>query len=76
MCGFKDKEDKIVSLLTQTHIFIKKKKKTEISTLFEEEKHYYKPKRESNFRNNNYIEYESNDDRNRNLSSEEYLEKK
>ena len=45
---------------------------TEIKTLFEqqqqEEDYYYKPKIESNFHINNYIEYESNGDRNRNLS--------
>ena len=32
-------------------------------------------KRVSNFWNNNYIEYESNGDRNRNLSLDEYLNK-
>ena len=31
-----------------------------------QEKDYYKPKRVSNFWNNNYIEYESNGDKNRN----------
>ena len=36
----------------------KKKKKTEIRTLFEEED-YYQPKRVGNFWNNSYIEYES-----------------
>ena len=46
-----------------------------IRTLFEleEEKDYYKLKRVSNICNNNYIEYESNGDKNRNLSLEEYL---
>ena len=29
----------------------------------------------NNFWNNNYIEYESNDDKNRNLSLDEYLNK-
>ena len=33
----------------------------------QEEKDYYKPKRVSNFGKNNYIEYESNGDNNRNL---------
>ena len=49
----------------------------DLGTLFdrEEEKAYYKPKRVSNFWNNNYIEYESNGDRNRNLSLDEYLNK-
>ena len=36
---------------------------------------YYKPLRESNFWSNNYIEYESNGDRNKILSLEEYLNK-
>ena len=46
-----------------------------------EEEDYRKPKRViifanlSNFWNNNYIEYESNDDKNRNLSIDEYLNK-
>ena len=46
-------------------------------TLFEQKDDYYyfKPKRVSNFWNNNYIEYESNDDRNRNLSLHKYLDK-
>ena len=48
----------------------------DIRTLFEqEEKVNYKPKRVSNLWNNNYIEYESNDDKNRNLSLDKYLEK-
>ena len=38
-----------------------------------EEKSYYKPVRVSNFWSNNYIEYESNGDRNKTLSVEEYL---
>ena len=42
----------------------------DIRTLFEKEEgeDCYKPKRVSNFPNNNYIEYESNGDKNRNLS--------
>ena len=48
----------------------------DIRTLFEqEEKVNYKPKKVSNLWNNNYIEYESNDDKNRNLSLDKYLEK-
>ena len=34
---------------------------------------YYKPKTVSNFCNNNYIEYQSNGDKNRNLSLDKYL---
>ena len=48
----------------------------DIGALFEQEKEdYYKPKRVSNFWNNNYTEYESNGDKNRNLSLDEYLNK-
>ena len=36
---------------------------------------YYKPIRVSNFYSNNYIKHESNGNRNKNLSSEEYLNK-
>ena len=44
--------------------------------LFEQQQEdYYKPRRVSNFWNNNYIKYESNGDKNRNLSLEEYLNK-
>ena len=45
-------------------------------TLFDqEEEDYYKPKRVSSFWNNNYIEYKSNGDKNRNLSLDKYLNK-
>ena len=48
----------------------------DIRTPFEQqEKDYYKPKKVSHFWNNNYIEYESNGDKNRNLSLVEYLNK-
>ena len=47
----------------------------DIRTLFkQEEEDYYKPKRVSNFWNNNYIEHESNV-KNNNLSLDEYLNK-
>ena len=42
---------------------------------FEQEDDYHEPKRLSNFWNNNYIEYESNGDKNKNLSLDEYLNK-
>ena len=47
----------------------------DIKNLFEqkEEENYYKTIRVSNFWSNNYIEYESNGDRNKTLSVEEYL---
>ena len=48
----------------------------DIGILFEQqEKEFYKPKRGSNFRNNNYIEYEINGEKNRNLSLDEYFNK-
>ena len=46
----------------------------DIRTIFEQEK-YCKPKRVRNFWNNNYIEYESNGDKNSNLWLDEYLNK-
>ena len=46
-----------------------------IRTLFEQEEDYYELKRISNFWNNDYTEYESNGDKNRNLSLIEYLNK-
>ena len=49
---------------------------SDIKNLFEhEEENYYKPVRVNNFWSNNYIEYESNGDRNKTLSVEEYLNK-
>ena len=49
----------------------------DIRTLFEqeEEEDNYEPKRVSNLWNNNYIEYKSNGNKNRNLSLDEYLHK-
>ena len=41
----------------------------------EEKENYYEPKIVSNFWNNNYIEYESNSNKNRNLSLAECLNK-
>ena len=40
-----------------------------------EEKHYHKPVTVNNFWSNNYIEYESDSDRNKRQSFEEYLNK-
>ena len=48
----------------------------DIRNIFENvEKYYHKPGRVGNFWSNNYIEYESNGDRNKTLSAEEYLDK-
>ena len=46
-----------------------------IRTLFEQEEDNYVPKRVSSSWNNYYIEYESNGDKNSNLSIDEYLNK-
>ena len=56
---------------------IKERILRDIKNLFEheEEESYYKPVRVSNFRSNNYIEYESNADEDKTLSVEEYLNK-
>ena len=40
-----------------------------------EEENYYKPVRVSNVLSNNYVEYESNNDREKIVSPEEYLNK-
>ena len=55
---------------------IKYKTTKNIRSLFENEKEdYYQPKRVDNFSKRNYIEYESDIDRNEKLSTEEYLNK-
>ena len=41
--------------------------------VFETEKDYYKSKIVRSFSNDNYIEYETNGDKNSNLSLDEYL---
>ena len=49
-----------------------------IKNLFEfkkEEENFYKPARVKNFWNNDYIEYESNGNKNNNLSLDEYFNK-
>ena len=45
----------------------------DIRTLFEQEEDHYRPERVNNFWNNRYIEYETNGDKIRNLSLNEYL---
>ena len=48
----------------------------DIRKLFEqEEKYYYKPIKVGNFLSNNYMEYESSGNKNKNLSVKEYLDK-
>ena len=50
---------------------MKDKKIRDTKTLFEQEEDYYKPKRVRSFWNNNYIEYESNGDKNNNFLLDE-----
>ena len=50
-------------------------KKQSEENMIKQEDDYYKPTRTVNFWNNNYIEYESSTDRNKNLSFREYLDK-
>ena len=60
----------------QNERIIKNKIIRDIKTLFEQEQEdYYKPKRASNFWNNNYVEYESSCDENSDLSLNVYLNK-
>ena len=47
----------------------------DIRTLFVQEEDYCKPKRVSNFWNKNFIGYDSNGDKNRNISLDKYLHK-
>ena len=69
------KKTKIIALEINDRL-IKDRIIRDIRTRFEQiEKDYYKPKRVSNFFNNNYIEYENSGDRNRNLSLDKYLNK-
>ena len=53
-------------------IIIKDKIIRNVKTIYEQEKDYYKSGRVSNIWNNDYIEYERNVDKNRNLSLDEY----
>ena len=46
-----------------------------IRTLYKQEDNYYKPARVGNFLSNNYMKYESSDNRNKCFSVKEYLEK-
>ena len=72
----KKKERKKLEEKKETNIRLTKDRIIrDIRTLFEKEEDYYKSKRVSNFLNDNYIEYASNGDKNRNLSLDEYLNK-
>ena len=64
----KQKKKKKIEKKKQNERIIKDRIIRDIRALFEQqqEKDHYKPKRVSNFWNNNYIEYESYGDKNRN----------
>ena len=69
-----EKEERIKK---QNEKLIKDGTKRDIRIIFEQEKEedYYEPKKVNKFWNNNYIKYESNGDKNKNLSLGEYLNK-
>ena len=72
----KQNKKKKIEKKEQNERIIKNRIIRDIKTLFEQQQQdYYKPKRVSKFWKNNYIEYKSNGDKNRNLSLDEYLNK-
>ena len=75
----KQSEENIVksikNLLKKEKGGIKNRIIRDIRTLFKHGDDYYKLTRTGNFQNNNYIEYESNGDRNKNISVKEHLDK-
>ena len=74
----KQKKKKKIEKKKHNEIMIKDRIIRDIWAPFEqerEEEYYYWTKRTSNCWNNNYIESESNVDKNRNLSDDEYLNK-
>ena len=71
----KQQKKKNIEKKKQNERIIKDRIIRDIRTLSEQEEDYYKPKRVSNFWNNNYIEYKSNVDKSRNLSFDEYSNK-
>ena len=70
----KESQDKIINNIRNLFKLEKENKEIEekiigdIKKNFEQEEHYYKLVRVGSIWNNNYIEYESNIDRNKNLS--------
>ena len=65
-------EDEIIKSMRYL-VKLKKRDISDIRTLFEQEYDGHKPKRVGSFRNSNYIEYESNRHRNKNLSIKKHL---
>ena len=72
-----EKKERKKLVRKNNHRLIKDSIVRDIRTLFEQDDDadYFERKRVSNFLNNNYIEYESNADRNKNLSLDRYLDK-
>ena len=71
----KQKKKKEKEITEKKEKLIKDRLIRDIMTLFEQQEDYYKPERVNNIWNNNYIEYESNGNKNRNLSLNKYLNK-
>ena len=75
-CNRKRKKRKESDRKKHSERLSKDRKIRDIRRLFEqEEEDYYKPKRVNNFSNNNYIEYDSNGDKNGMLSLDRYINK-
>ena len=75
-CNRKRKKRKESDRKKHSERLFKDRKIRDIRRLFEqEEEDYYKPKRVNNFSNNNYIEYDSNGDKNGMLSLDRYINK-
>ena len=75
-CNRKRKKRKELERKKRSERLIKDRKIRDIRRLFEQvEEDYYKPKRVNNFWNNNYIEYDSNEDKNGMLSLDRYINK-
>ena len=75
-CNRKRKKRKESDRKKHSERLFKDRKIRDIRRLFEQqEEDYYKPKRVNNFWNNNYIEYDSNEDKNGMLSLDRYINK-
>ena len=70
---FETKKKKKIEKRNHNERIIKDRIIRDIITFFKLEEDYYEPKRVSNFWNNNYIEYDSNGDKNRNLPLDRFL---
>ena len=71
--GKKQSEQNIIKNIR--NLFKLKKENEAIRDLDQEEKDHYEPRRVWTFWNKNYVRYKSSDDRNKNLSVKEHLDK-